>query len=219
MALQEPPFGQTLRGRIVAELTRIIRTWVVVAVGLLGLLAVGVGGYDAVVRLNQESELVATKLRADVDNVVRQLKSLAGSPLLWTGLTDSYGRESYLRPLLARFNAEGGSPITVLDYRGRLFLGTSAQADAQVLASAPVRQAVQLGQAQYGLVQAQGQARVLVLVMPVLSPPSACEPPSAFSNSSNTTTTRTLRFAVLSRVRSRLRPSSPTMSANVSPPR
>ena len=170
MALPQSPVAQTLRGRIVAELTRIIRTWVVVAVGLLGLLAVGVGGYDAVVRLNQESELVATKLRADVDNVVRQLKSLAGSPLLWTGLTDSYGRESYLRPLLARFNAEGGSPITVLDYRGRLFLGTSAQADAQVLASAPVRQAVQLGQAQYGLVQAQGQASVLVLVMPVLSP-------------------------------------------------
>lgn len=174
MALQEPPVGQTLRGRIVAELTRIIRTWVVVAMGLLALLAVGVGGYDAVVRLNQESELVATKLRADVDNVVRQLQSLAGSPLLWTGLTDSYGRDSYLRPLLARFNAGGGSPITVLDYRGRLFLGTAAQADAQVLASAPVQQAVQLGQAQYGLVQAQGQAqgraRVLVLVMPVLSP-------------------------------------------------
>ena len=174
MALQEPPVGQTLRGRIVAELTRIIRTWVVVAMGLLALLAVGVGGYDAVVRLNQESELVATKLRADVDNVVRQLQSLAGSPLLWTGLTDSYGRDSYLRPLLARFNAGGGSPITVLDYRGRLFLGTAAQADALVLASAPVQQAVQLGQAQYGLVQAQGQAqgraRVLVLVMPVLSP-------------------------------------------------
>ncbi|MEI8267319.1 MAG: EAL domain-containing protein [Betaproteobacteria bacterium] len=173
MASQEPPVGQTIRGRIVAELTRIIRTWVVVAVGVLGLLAVGVGGYDAVVRLNQESELVATKLRADVDNVVRQLQSLAGSPLLWTGLTDSYGRESYLRPLLARFNAGGGSPITVLDYRGRFFLGTAAQADAQVLASAPVRQAVQLGQAQYGLVEAQEQTRVLVLVMPVLSPQTA----------------------------------------------
>jgi len=173
LANQEAPVGQTLRGRIVAELSRILRTWVVVAVGLLGLLAVGVGGYDAVVRLNQESELVATKLRADVDNVVRQLQSLAGSPLLWTGLTDSYGRESYLRPLLARFNAAGGSPITVLDYRGRFFLGTSAQAHAEVLASAPVQQAVQLGQAQYGLVQTEGQARVLVLVMPVLSPQTA----------------------------------------------
>jgi diguanylate cyclase (GGDEF)-like protein/PAS domain S-box-containing protein len=191
MALQAPPVGQTLRGRIVAELTRIIRTWVVVAVGVLGLLAVGVGGYDAVGRLQQERELVTTKLRADLDNVVRQLQSLAGSPLLWTGLTDSYGRESYLRPLLARFNAGGGSPITVLDYRGRLFLGTSAQADAQVLASEPVQQAVRLGQAQYGLVTLQpaqaaqaasgpgtasGQApvpapaRALVLVMPVLSP-------------------------------------------------
>ena len=195
MALQEPPVGQTLRGRIVAELTRITRTWVVVAVGVLGLLAVGVGGYDAVARLHQERELVITKLRADLDNVVRQLQSLAGSPLVWTGLTDSYGRESYLRPLLARFNAGGGSPITVLDYRGRLFLGSSAQADAQVLASEPVQQAVRLGQAQYGLVTLQpaqaadaaqpapsasgpgpvggpapAPTRVLVLVMPVLSP-------------------------------------------------
>ena len=170
MALPQSPVALTLRGRIVTELTRIIRGWVVVAMGLLGLLAVGVGSYDAVVRLNQESELVATKLKADVDNVVRQLQSLAGSPLLWTGLTDSYGRESYLRPLLARFNAAGGSPITVLDYRGRLFLGSTAEADTALLASAPVRHAVRQGQAHYGLVQLEGRGRVLVLVMPVLSP-------------------------------------------------
>ena len=81
MALQEPPVGQTLRGRIVAELTRITRTWVVVAVGVLGLLAVGVGGYDAVARLHQERELVITKLRADLDNVVRQLQSLSVTAL------------------------------------------------------------------------------------------------------------------------------------------
>lgn len=170
MARPQSPDALTLRGRIVNELTRIIRGWVVVAIGLLGLLVVGAGSYDVVVRLNRESELVATKLKADVDNVVRQLQSLAGSPLLWTGLTDSYGRESYLRPLLARFNAAGGSPITVLDYRGRLFLGSAAEADAPLLASAPVRRAVQQGQAHYGLVELEGRRRVLVLVMPVLSP-------------------------------------------------
>ncbi|MEI6029213.1 MAG: EAL domain-containing protein [Betaproteobacteria bacterium] len=165
--------AQTLRERIVDELTRIMRGWVAVSMGLLGLLAVGVSGYDARTRLHQESDLIATKLRADIDNVSRQLQSLAGSPLLWTGLTDSYGRESYLRPLLARFNAAGGSPITVLDYRGRLFLGTADHADARVLASEPLKRAVQQGRAQYGLMQVDEQNRRLVMVMPVLSPQTA----------------------------------------------
>ncbi len=162
--------NETLRGRILGELTRIIRRWVMLSVGVVGALAVGAGTYDAFTRLNQEGELVATKLRADIDNTARQLQSLAASPLVWTGLTDSYGRESYLKPLLARFNAPGGSPFTVLDYRGRLFLGAQNPLLQEVLASQAVREAVKEARAQHGLVSLEGGRRLLVMVVPVVSP-------------------------------------------------
>ena len=168
--MQPRPVNETLRGRILGELTRIIRGWVMLSVGVVGALAVGAGTYDAFTRLHQESELVATKLRADIDNAARQLQSLAESSLVWTGLTDSYGREGYLKPLLARFNAPGGSPYTVLDYRGRLFLGTSTPALQQMLASEAIRGAVQDGRARHAMVALEGGRRVLLMVVPVISP-------------------------------------------------
>ncbi len=168
--MQPRSFNDTLRGRILGELTRIIRRWVMLSVGVVGALAVGAGTYDAFIRLNQESELVATKLRADIDNTARQLQSLAASSLVWTGLTDSFGRESYLKPLLARFNAPGGSPLTVLDYRGRLFLGAATPGLQQVLDSPAVRGAVQDARAQHGVVDLEGGRRLLVMVVPVIAP-------------------------------------------------
>ena len=168
--MQARPFHETLRGRILGELTRIIRRWVMLSVGVVGALAVGAGTYDAFTRLHQEGELVATKLRADIDNTARQLQSLAASSLVWTGLTDSYGRESYLKPLLARFNAPGGSPFTVLDYRGRLFLGTENATLQAVLASDTVRAAVKDARATQGVVALERERRLLVMVVPVLAP-------------------------------------------------
>ena len=168
--MQSRPVNETLRGRILSELTRIIRRWVMLSVGVVGALAVGAGTYDAFTRLNQEGELVATKLRADIDNTARQLQSLASSSLVWTGLTDSFGRESYLRPLLARFNAAGGSPFTVLDYRGRLFLGAENPLLQDLLASDAVRIAVKEARAEHGVVSGAGGRRLLVMVVPVISP-------------------------------------------------
>jgi hypothetical protein len=186
--MQPRPFHETLRGRILGELTRIIRRWVMLSVGVVGALAVGAGTYDAFTRLHQEGELVATKLRADIDNTARQLQSLAASSLVWTGLTDSYGRESYLKPLLARFNAPGGSPFTVLDYRGRLFLGAENFALQQVLASDVVRRAVKESRAEHDMVGLEGGRRLLVMVVPVISPVAATSV-TAFSTTGSPATT------------------------------
>jgi hypothetical protein len=45
--MQPRPANETLRGRILGELTRIIRGWVMLSVGVVGALAVGAGTYDA----------------------------------------------------------------------------------------------------------------------------------------------------------------------------
>ncbi|MEN9419174.1 MAG: hypothetical protein RI988_2794, partial [Pseudomonadota bacterium] len=41
------PAPDTLRGRILAELTRIIRSWVMLSVGVVGVLAIGAGTWNA----------------------------------------------------------------------------------------------------------------------------------------------------------------------------
>jgi len=168
------PGAHSLRAAIERGLLRIVRTWVVLAIVLLGFLAVSISVYDASARLSQERELVATRLRADLQATVRQLGSLATSSVLWTGLTDSFGREAYLRPLLTRINEGGGSPFLLLDYRGRRFLVPDDPVALKAIDSEPVRQAVATGQARYGLVRAEGGSGVrvdkLVLVQPVLSP-------------------------------------------------
>lgn len=177
--------GTSLRERIESGLARIVRLYVALSVGVLGLAAIVISQYDAVTRLSQDREIVVTRLTADLKSVTGQLGSLATSSLLWTGLTDSYGREAYLAPLLSRFNADNGSRFLVLDYRGRPFLVPEGARAARVIGSEPVRRALAEGRAAYGLLEvppsvgdrkAQGIDRLpaaVVLVQPVLSPQTA----------------------------------------------
>ena len=55
-------------------------------------------------QLVQYQALIATKLSAELVAQVREADSLAHSSVVWTGLTDSSGRETYLEPLLERIN-------------------------------------------------------------------------------------------------------------------
>jgi len=170
----------SLRGTIESALARIVRLYVGLSVALLGLLAIGISHYDAVTRLSQDRELVVTRLTADLQGATRQLGSLATSSLLWTGLTDSFGREAYLAPLLARVNAGSGSRVLVLDYRGRRFLAPEGARAQRVIDSETVRRAVAEGRGGYGLLALPAEAgadadsselpAAVVLVLPVLSP-------------------------------------------------
>jgi diguanylate cyclase (GGDEF)-like protein/PAS domain S-box-containing protein len=172
--------GASLRQTIESALARIVRLYVGLSAALLGLGAIGISQYDAVTRLSQDRELVVTRLTADLQGVTRQLGSLATSSLLWTGLTDSFGREAYLAPLVARVNAGSGSRVLVLDYRGRRFLTPEGARAQRVIDSEPVRRAVAEGRATYGLLAPPADAvgkdtpdelpAAVVLVLPVLSP-------------------------------------------------
>lgn len=73
-------------------------------------------------QLEQYQALIATKLSAELVAQVREADSLAHSSVVWTGLTDSSGREAYLEPLLERINQDGVRQIDLLDYRGRDYI-------------------------------------------------------------------------------------------------
>ena len=73
-------------------------------------------------QLEQYQELVKTKIESDISSVLREANSLGTSPIVWTGLTDSAGRDAYLLPLLQRININSPHKVDLLDYKGRDFI-------------------------------------------------------------------------------------------------
>ncbi len=73
--------------------------------------------------------VIGEVVSSDVRNQLANLRQLSQSPLAWTALTDSAGREAYFRPMLRSQNGvEGNMPVQLLDYRGRPVVGSFPQA-------------------------------------------------------------------------------------------
>lgn len=74
---------------------------------------------------NQNSATVIGKvLTSDINNQIHTVKHLSQSALVWTSLTDSTGREAYLKPFLQeQDDGSDNIPMQLLDYRGRPILG------------------------------------------------------------------------------------------------
>lgn len=66
--------------------------------------------------------LIATRLSSEISASFRQANDLAHSTEVWTGLTDSVGRGSYLLPLLEKANQNKHYKFDLLDYLGRFFI-------------------------------------------------------------------------------------------------
>lgn len=77
-------------------------------------------------QLNQYHELIKTKVEAEVGSALRETGALATSSLVWTGLTDSAGRDAYLSPLLQRINVNSPHKVDLLDYLGRDYIVTDS---------------------------------------------------------------------------------------------
>lgn len=73
----------------------------------------------------QSVAFVGEVLSGDIDNELANLRQLSRSSLVWTALTDSAGREAYLKPFLSARERErsGGGDLLLLDYRSRKVLG------------------------------------------------------------------------------------------------
>lgn len=68
--------------------------------------------------------VIGTVLSADIQSQLGNLRQLAENPLTWTALTDSAGRDAYLKPfLIARDRLPQSRPAELLDYKGRHVLG------------------------------------------------------------------------------------------------
>lgn len=79
----------------------------------------------------QTAQLFATQLEGRIEAHQSALRAIAQSTLLWTAISDSYGREAYLRPFLNdQEKALTGHRLLLLDYRARNLFGSDLKTDA-----------------------------------------------------------------------------------------
>ncbi|MEY2801715.1 MAG: hypothetical protein RL513_1300, partial [Pseudomonadota bacterium] len=125
--MSRPAPTSRFRDRISGPLIRILGLYVALVTGfVMALIVTAIYLYQSS-RLDYVREKVLTRVVAEVINQAGELDALATSPLLWTGLTDSKGREVYLAPLIERFNRGPLRQLYVLDYGGRVFIAPQSQ--------------------------------------------------------------------------------------------
>ncbi|GAB2182207.1 hypothetical protein DLREEDagrD3_24300 [Denitratisoma sp. agr-D3] len=70
-------------------------------------------------------KILAGDMRARINQQTDSLRELSASPLVWTAISDTVGREAYLAPYLRNLNApeRDSFRVVLLDYRGRPLSG------------------------------------------------------------------------------------------------
>ena len=119
---------------------------------------------------NQQAlQLFATQFEAGVAAHEQAIRSIAGSTLVWTAISDSYGREAYLRPFLDdQQKVLGGHQLQLLDYRGRRMYGDELPQDTRQEVQQLARQVMAQGRV-VGALAGPGK-RQLLSGYPVLYP-------------------------------------------------
>jgi diguanylate cyclase (GGDEF)-like protein/PAS domain S-box-containing protein len=120
-------------------------------------------------QLDQYQALVSTKLSAELTALVREADSVGNSSVVWTGLTDSAGREAYLEPLLDRINRNSLHHIDLLDYRGRDYIISKKSASAPRLSVEAIRRTIDTSSVQAEL-RSSPQGTVLLFSLPIKAP-------------------------------------------------
>lgn len=116
-------------------------------------------------KLDYQQDLVRTKVSTEISGALREAHALAGSPLLWTGLTDSSGREVYLDPLFSKINQSENHKIELLDYRGRpVIIGAGFDLKNQALKDL-IDQTIETGQPQYVILKDRGDTLLTTIVV------------------------------------------------------
>ena len=111
----------------------------------------------------QTAQLFATQLEGRIEAHQSALRAIAQSTLLWTAISDSYGREAYLRPFLNdQQKALPGYRLLLLDYRARSLFGSDLKAEVdQTAVTRLAREVIAASKAQSRMVTSGRQTRLL----------------------------------------------------------
>lgn len=115
------------------------------------------------------THVIGEVLSTEIQNQIDSLTDLASNPITWTSLTDTTGREVYLKPALAaRENHATSSPTALFDYKGRHIAGNLPAASERERMEKLVL-AVLAGQKQQ-MVLLSGAPVKLLVAAPVIYP-------------------------------------------------
>lgn len=144
---------------------------IVIAIGglLAGVAIVEIPASQAATNL-ASARLVGEVLSADLRSQLGELRKLSRSTLVSTALTDSAGREAYLRPFLRSLEGDSaGLSIQLRDYRGRAVIEVEATPVEPQVIDALVKSVLQDGRSHSAAVRS-GAFPTLVSAHPVLFP-------------------------------------------------
>lgn len=159
----------SLREQIANRLLRILGTYVLgftALIFLLTLISVFLFNHS---QLRQYQALITTKLSAELSAIVREADSVGNSSVIWTGLTDSAGREAYLEPLLAKMNRNPFHQIDLLDYRGRDFILSPTAGQRPRLSNDAIERTIHETRPQVQL-NKTATSQLLLFSQPVIAP-------------------------------------------------
>ena len=112
--------SDSIRSQIQLGFGRVVSRYALLSGTLLVCLVCVFLFYNSYRNLESQSELVRTQLRAEITASLNQAETLIHSPILWTGLMDSFSHETVLKPLFAQLNRLENQRFVLLDYQGRL---------------------------------------------------------------------------------------------------
>lgn len=151
---------------------RVIGLQLVFTLFLVLSVALSVGYYAISTRLDYKSNLIGTRISAEISAISSSLEALAQSPLLWTALTDTTDRDAYLTPLLESLNRSDAFRLAVLDYQGRPFaLPADSRLDVEDYQRiAKARQEVP--RIRFDVINKPGAGDQVLIQLPIVSPMS-----------------------------------------------
>ena len=157
---------KSLKAQIRHDVFRLFGAYVLGVTSLCMLLAIyGIAFYQHE-EFKHYKELIATRLSSEISNSFRQANDLALSTEVWTGLTDSEGRRSYLLPLLERANQSKLHKFELLDYLGRFFIQSGSSAGWLLDVPDNIQKTIEDGQTHLDLITIE-QTEYLLASVPV----------------------------------------------------
>lgn len=111
--------------RLRAGITLVAATAVLLTAVPLMLYSLLTGARIEQQRIDLIGGMIAQNLSSELQSLRADLVAMAASPVVATALTDSAGREAYLRPFLQQRATSLGATMVLLDYRGRELLRTN----------------------------------------------------------------------------------------------
>jgi diguanylate cyclase (GGDEF)-like protein/PAS domain S-box-containing protein len=154
----------TLKAQIRHEVFRLFGAYILGVTSISMLLAIyGIFFYQQE-EFRHYKALISTRLGSEISASFRQANDLADSTQVWTGLTDSVGRGSYLVPLLEKANQNKYYSFDLLDYLGRSFIQSSHSLSLLLEPPANIQKTIEDSQTHLDLVTVEHADYVAVSV-------------------------------------------------------